>query len=288
MGYSQDAADPDSWVTAFQTDNPDDHRVGNDVTVSFPAVAALNWRWYIGNQNCATVFSIDWKGVQGGVPPEDLDISGAFKFPNDPDQRALCRVHNKNACDANKFCSWNVFWGQCNEFGHQPLGTRHQCNKCTLGVVKKGTFWRWKTTKDGTDAHICIDKFRFVKANGEYGVPIDASSTQPGHEYGQSSLRSAFNVGGSTTSESASHWCAWGLTVITVEFSEPVEFVSYKFVPHSSSCTNDPQAWEIQVSEERDSGYETIQTVTKDCPLDHLSDYNTWTLDEEVVVNGFH
>ena len=115
-------------------------------------------------------------------------------------------------------------------------------------VVSYYKYWKWETVTDGTDGHICIDRFRFVKEDGTYGVPSSVTVPQGTNVY--SDVGQAFNIQGwgSSTSNDEKHWCAWGLTIVQMEFAEPTKFVSYKFETHSNLCTNDPQEWKIKAS----------------------------------------
>merc|ERR1712224_429039 len=143
-------------------------------------------------------------------------------------------------------------------------------------------FWRWVTTKDGTHDHICLDAFRFVKPDNKgYGIPIKVSNKQGGQDYGLTKLQQVVNLKGSRTNDGRSHWCAWKKTTITFEFSGPVTFASYKFVPHANACTNDPQGWDIQVSNSASSGWSTIQHIDIKCPLKNLKGYNEWKLPQK-------
>ena len=117
-----------------------------------------------------------------------------------------------------------------------------------LGPTGPYKYWRWKTLKDGTKSHICIDRFRLIQEDGKYGVPIKVTYPQGKNPY--STNGHTFNIDGwgSSTSDTESHWCSWNLAIIVMEFSKPIEFTAYKFETHSNPCTNDPQEWSIEVS----------------------------------------
>ena len=109
-------------------------------------------------------------------------------------------------------------------------------------------FWKWKILKDGTDGNICIAKFLLIKESGNYGVPTKVTlsegknpSSTDGHPFN-------INGGGAVQDEILRYWCSWDLPVIIMEFVEPKSFSSYKFNLHETPCTNDPQEWTIEVS----------------------------------------
>lgn len=87
----------------------------------------------IGNDDmCGSVSNEGyWHFLYAQTPPRQELPKGAFVLPNDPEQRALCRVNTeKQGCLADPACSWNVFQGMCNDFGHQPLF--ETCDACAF------------------------------------------------------------------------------------------------------------------------------------------------------------
>eukprot|EP01043_Picozoa_sp_COSAG02_P080262 COSAG02_NODE_18988_length_906_cov_13.161090_2_plen_226_part_01 len=147
-------------------------------------------------------------------------------------------------------------------------------------------YWQFDVTRDGTGGghgeHICLNAFRFVQADGTYNVPTSVSSQQAGRTQCANdcaaTLSRVFNVGDNPGADiAAPTWCGWGNPTITVEFDSAAAFVSYKFIPHSSPCTNDPQGWRIQASNDA-AQWTIIAEESHDCPLPHLTSYNEYSL----------
>ena len=105
--------------------------------------------------------------------------------------------------------------------------------------------WRFDVTSDGTSGQTCLEAFRFVRADGSYGIPTDVSSIETGSADSLNNLRRVFNVGDDPGGDNTvtDGWCAHGETSITVDFGTDQLFSSYKFVPRRT-CDDDPQAWE--------------------------------------------
>ena len=132
--------------------------------------------------------------------------------------------------------------------------------------------------RDGTDGHICLDSFRFIKEDGSFGIPNEITNMDDVSHYGQDKLEAVFNVK-NISPNSNSHWCAWGTTIITLDFGNNIDFRSYKFIPHANSCTNDPQGWRIWAS--HDSGdWIKMSSEDHDCPILNLSGWNEYTIFE--------
>lgn len=56
--------DDQTWTQVFQSSNPDEFLVGNDVTCTWPGVAAKFWRFVMERHQCATIYSIEWRGAE--------------------------------------------------------------------------------------------------------------------------------------------------------------------------------------------------------------------------------
>ena len=153
--------------------------------------------------------------------------------------------------------------------------------KPTTDTPYKKKVWRMTVTRDGTHEHICLDAFRFIMADGKYGVPVAVTNSQAGKDYGTDKLKPVFNVGGSPTNNGKSHWCAWGLTTISVTFAQPVAVTAYKFIPHANACTNDPQTWYIGAGNSATGSFDTVAHENVDCPLPSLTSWNTYQIPKE-------
>lgn len=129
------------------------------------------------------------------------------------------------------------------------------------------TMWRYKVTREGTHSHICLDGFRFIRSDTSYGIPIGVTATQTGTMYSQDSLNRVFNVNNNPGGDNTNHWCATGFTDIVVTFASPEQFSSYKFMPHSNDCTNDPQTWYVEAKNSGDATWTRLADENRNCPL---------------------
>ena len=151
-------------------------------------------------------------------------------------------------------------------------------NSDVLAASAGFKIWRFKVTRDGTDNHICINAFRFIRLDGTLAIPIAVQVTLTGSNYGQSALELAFNVNDKTGINGSRHWCGWGHSDIIVTFANEETFGSYKFIPHSHSCTNDPQTWFIEGKKTNDPNWTHLSDEDHDCPLPHLDGYNEYDI----------
>ena len=150
-------------------------------------------------------------------------------------------------------------------------------------------FWKWKTLKDGTAGHICINRFRLVQEDGRYGVPTKVTFLQGNNPYSTNGHPFNINGWGSPDNEIAEHWCSWDLPVIVMEFSEPTSFTSYKFETHETPCTNDPQEWNIEVSIDG-TNWTVANHQKRDCVTNPIArnGYNEFPLGRnECSINNF-
>jgi len=60
-------------------------------------------------------------------------VPGPFVFPNDPDERVVCRLRKseEECVTEDNRCSWNRMLSLCNERGYQPL--IQSCSACAIG-----------------------------------------------------------------------------------------------------------------------------------------------------------
>jgi len=140
-------------------------------------------------------------------------------------------------------------------------------------------FWRWNTIKEGTHAHICIDRLRLVHEDGTYGVPIKVTFPQGTNLYATNGYPFNIKGWGGPNNDHPNHWCAWSLAIIDMEFETEEKFVSYKFETHASACTNDPQEWNLEGSDDGVS-WAVVNHQEHDCHSDPIkrTGYNEYTI----------